>query len=88
MSIDNAKQLFTTVTEDGKLVLSIEPFDVPEPAEHEVVVQMEAVPINPSDLGLLTRARQYGHGAQRRGGWSPGARCRYRSGDAGLFRRA
>ena len=49
-----AKQLFTTVTNGGKLVLSIEPDTVKEPAEHEVVVQMEAVPINPSDLGLLT----------------------------------
>ena len=52
----NAKQLFTTVTEDGKSILSIEPYVVPEPKEHEVVVQMEAVPINPSDLGLLTAA--------------------------------
>ena len=51
-----AKQLFTTVTEDGKSILSIEPYDVPEPREHEVVVRMEAVPINPSDLGLLTAA--------------------------------
>ena len=50
----DAKQLFTTVTNGGKLVLSIEPDTVKEPAEHEVVVQMEAVPINPSDLGLLT----------------------------------
>ena len=50
----DAKQLFSTVTEDGKLVLSIEPDVVAEPKEHEVVVQMEAVPINPSDLGLLT----------------------------------
>lgn len=58
MSIDNAKQLFTTVTDDGKLVLSIEPYDVPEPADHEVVVEMEAVPINPSDLGLLTAPAQ------------------------------
>ena len=58
MSIDNAKQLFTTVTEDQKLVLSVEPYDVPEPAEHEVVVQMEAVPINPSDLGLLLSPAQ------------------------------
>jgi NADPH:quinone reductase len=49
-----AKQLFTTVTDAGKLVLSIEPYDVPAPKDHEVVVQMEAVPINPSDLGLLT----------------------------------
>lgn len=53
MSIDNAKQLFTTVTDDGKLVLSVEPYAVPELKDHEVVVQMEAVPINPSDLGLL-----------------------------------
>jgi len=52
----DAKQLFTTVTEDGRSILSIEPFDVPEPKEHEVVVRMEAVPINPSDLGLLTAA--------------------------------
>ncbi len=50
----DAKQLFSTVTEDGKLVLSFEPDVVAEPKEHEVVVQMEAVPINPSDLGLLT----------------------------------
>ena len=52
----DAKQLFTTVTEDGKSILSIEPYAVPEPKEHEVVVQMEVVPINPSDLGLLTAA--------------------------------
>ncbi|NJM51187.1 MAG: NADH oxidase [Sphingomonadales bacterium] len=50
----DAKQLFTTVTEDGKLVLSVEPYAVPEPGEHDIVVAMEAVPINPSDLGLLT----------------------------------
>ena len=52
----DAKQLFTTVTEDGKSILSVEPYAVPEPKEHEVVVRMEAVPINPSDLGLLTAA--------------------------------
>ena len=56
MTIENAKQLFTTVTEDGKSILSVEPYDVPELKDHEVVVQMEAVPINPSDLGLLTAA--------------------------------
>ncbi|MEN0066001.1 MAG: NADH oxidase [Myxococcota bacterium] len=48
-----ARQLFTLVTEDGRLVLSVEPLEVPDPADDEVVVAMQAVPINPSDLGLL-----------------------------------
>ena len=49
----NARQLFTTLTADGRLILSIEPTEVKEPAEDEIIVQMQAVPINPSDLGLL-----------------------------------
>lgn len=56
--ITNAKQLFTTVTDDGKLVLSIEPYAVPDLEDHQVVVEMEAVPINPSDLGLLLSPAQ------------------------------
>lgn len=57
-NITDAKQLFTTVTDDEKLVLSIEPYAVPEPEDHQVVVEMEAVPINPSDLGLLLSPAQ------------------------------
>jgi len=57
-NINDAKQLFTTVTDDGKLVLSVEPYAVPEPEDHQVVVAMEAVPINPSDLGLLLSPAQ------------------------------
>ena len=53
ISFPEARQLFTTLTEDQRLVLSVEPYDVPAPADDEVVVAMEAVPINPSDLGLL-----------------------------------
>jgi len=49
----DARQLFTTVTEDGRLVLSIEPLEVPYPGPDEVVVEVKATPINPSDLGLL-----------------------------------
>ncbi len=52
-TFDHARQLFTTVTADDRLVLSIEPFAVPSPADDEVVVEMKATPINPSDLGLL-----------------------------------
>ncbi|MEM6930932.1 MAG: NADH oxidase, partial [Myxococcota bacterium] len=50
---ETPRQLFTTVTEDERLVLSVEPLSVPEPADDEVVVRIEAAPINPSDLGLL-----------------------------------
>lgn len=53
MDISNARQLFTSVTEDHELVLSVEPLTVPEPGPDEVVVAIQAAPINPSDLGLL-----------------------------------
>ncbi len=53
MTFSDARQLFTTVTDDHRLVLSLEPLDVPEPGPGEVVVEMKAAPINPSDLGLL-----------------------------------
>ena len=53
MDASSARQLFTTVTDDHRLVLSVEPVEVAEPADDEVVVAMKAVPINPSDLGLL-----------------------------------
>ncbi len=49
----DAKQLFTTLTDHATLVLSIEPDPVDPPSDDEVIVRIEAVPINPSDLGLL-----------------------------------
>jgi len=47
------KQLRSTVTSDGQLVLDLVDIDIPEPKPEEVVVRVEASPINPSDLGLL-----------------------------------
>ncbi len=46
-------QLRSLVTSAGTLELSIEEVDVAPPAENEVVLRVEAAPINPSDLGLL-----------------------------------
>ena len=46
-------QLRSTVTSDGQLKLDLAHIDVPEPKSDEVVVRVEASPINPSDLGLL-----------------------------------
>ena len=47
------RQLRSLVKDDGTLELTIASVDVQLPGEHEVVVRIEAAPINPSDLGLL-----------------------------------
>ena len=50
---DSMRQIHSTVEGDGTLKLSLETVPVPEPAADEVLVRVEASPINPSDLGLL-----------------------------------
>ena len=45
--------LRSLVDDDGRLVVSIVREPVPTPGADEVVVRVEAAPINPSDLGLL-----------------------------------
>ena len=47
------RQIRSLVTSDGHLELSIATTDMPVPAAHEVLVRVDAAPINPSDLGLL-----------------------------------
>ena len=47
------RQIRSLVTSDGRLELSVATVDMPVPAPHEVLVHVEAAPINPSDLGLL-----------------------------------
>ena len=46
-------QLRSLISKDGTLELSLAKVDVPEPGPDQVVVKVEATPINPSDLGLL-----------------------------------
>ena len=46
-------QLRSLISKDGTLELSLAKVDVPEPGPDQVVVRVEASPINPSDLGLL-----------------------------------
>lgn len=46
-------QLQSLVTKEGTLELSLQKVPVPVPADDEVLVRVEASPINPSDLGLL-----------------------------------
>ncbi len=56
MSTETARtglQLRTLVKPEGVLELSLALVPVPEPAADEVVLRVEAAPINPSDLALL-----------------------------------
>ena len=46
-------QLQSLVGEDGQLRVGLHEVAVPEPAAGEVLVRVQATPINPSDLGLL-----------------------------------
>jgi NADPH2:quinone reductase len=50
---DRGLQLRSLVTADGNLEVTLVSVPVEEPKENEVVVRIEATPINPSDLGLL-----------------------------------
>ncbi|GAB5900766.1 zinc-binding dehydrogenase [Mycolicibacterium mageritense] len=51
-----ALELRSLVTPDGTLELSLHDVEVPAPGPDDVVVRVEAAPINPSDLGLLIPA--------------------------------
>ena len=45
--------MLTLATEGGQLEVSLAALPMPEPKDHEVLVRVQATPINPSDLGLL-----------------------------------
>lgn len=47
------RELRSTVTEDGTLTVDVRSADVVAPGPDQVVVEIHASPINPSDLGLL-----------------------------------
>ena len=62
----SGRQLRTEVTSAGELKLSLVDVDIAPPKPEQVIVRIEASPINPSDLGLLlgmadvSTARQVG----------------------------
>lgn len=61
MSIPStALQLRSLVRRSGELEVSLHEVPVPEPGADEVLVRIEATPINPSDLGLLFGAADLG----------------------------
>lgn len=64
-------QLRSLITKDGELRLSLASVPIEEPKDGEILVRVEASPINPSDLGLLvgpadlSRAEMTGEGEGR-----------------------
>src|SRR5450755_1805226 len=63
MSTDKSRtglQLRSLVRASGELQLSLFDVTIPDPAPDEVIVRVEAAPINPSDLGLLFGAADIG----------------------------
>lgn len=53
---DKNIQLTSTISEDNKLTLALQEIDMPQPGADEVVVRIEAAPLNPSDLGVMFSA--------------------------------
>lgn len=47
------RELRSTINADGRLVLSLARVELAEPDDDEVIVRVEATPVNPSDMGLL-----------------------------------
>ncbi len=57
---DTNTQLTSTINNDNTLTLALKNIDIPTPQADEVVVRIEAAPLNPSDLGVLFSAADMG----------------------------
>ena len=47
------RELRSLISSEGKVTVSLEKVVVPDPADDEIIVRVEAAPINPSDIGVL-----------------------------------
>ncbi|PWQ93363.1 zinc-binding dehydrogenase [Leucothrix arctica] len=49
-------QLTSIISDDNKLTLALQNIEVPQPGADEVIIRIEAAPLNPSDLGVMFSA--------------------------------
>lgn len=52
----NGRQFRSQIDENGTVSLTLDDVTIPDPADDEIVVRIEAAPINPSDLGVMLGA--------------------------------
>jgi NADPH2:quinone reductase len=71
MSLGSGLQLRSLVTPEGVLELSLAEVPTPEPGPDEVLVRIEACPLNPSDIGLLFGAADISTAQYARTGSGP-----------------
>ena len=71
---DRALELRSTLTDDGVVTMALRETDVRPPGDGEVVVRVEAAPINPSDLGMMFAMADLS-GAEAADGDLPGVRA-------------
>ena len=53
---DTNIELISTISDNNKLELALREIEIPEPGENDVIIRIEAAPINPSDLGVMFSA--------------------------------
>jgi NADPH2:quinone reductase len=53
---DTNIQLISTISKDNKLTLALQDIEMPQPGADEVVIRIEAAPLNPSDIAVMLSA--------------------------------
>jgi NADPH:quinone reductase-like Zn-dependent oxidoreductase len=66
MTTISSLELRSKITSEARLELWLEKVTVPKPAADEVVVRIDAAPLNPSDIILLSWTRGPGQYPSRR----------------------
>ena len=77
-----SRQLFSTTTDAGTVEVVMVEVPVADPGDDEVVVLIEAAPVNPSDLGQMFGPADLGTAPRRRAGRRRRRRARGRPADA------